>query len=196
MSLHIAKNPQKKRVIKLQKGGKPVHIYLTLEILEIQKIQNMPLTFGDTHPSVASVPAASPDTVDMPFPVPLDTADMIFSVGNLLGSEIDLLERKALGLQARCRDLEAEGHRLQRENAALHDENRNLHRLATAAAVGLPDNPAMHAKLITDLQADKLRLEAQVRVLHAASRRANDAWETKHIFGFALSEPLSVPEFR
>lgn len=155
----------------------------------------MPFTFGDTHPTTG-FRAASPDTVDMPFPVPVDTADMIFSVGNLLGSEIDLLERKALGLQTRCRDLEAEGKRMERENAALLDENRNLHRLALAAAEGLPDNPAMQAKLISDLQADRLRLEAQVRALHAAADRANDAWETKHIFGFALNEPVLLPDFR
>ena len=161
----------------------------------------MPFTFGTPPSFVAAFRAASPvDTVDMPFPVPtaipVDTADMLLSIGNLRGLEVDLLELKAEKLETRCRDLEAERLRMERENAALLDENRNLHRLALAAAEGLPDNPAMQAKLISDLQADRLRLEAQVRALHAAADRANDAWETKHIFGFALNEPVLLPDFR
>lgn len=31
------------------------------------------------------------------------------------------------------------------------------------------------------------------RRLADQARRANDAWETKHIFGFALAEPIVLP---
>jgi hypothetical protein len=40
---------------------------------------------------------------------------------------------------------------------------------------------------VCDLEADKRRLEAKVRdEKRAEMRLANEAWETKHIFGFAL----------
>ena len=50
------------------------------------------------------------------------------------------------------------------------------------------ENRRLQAQL-EDLEADKRRLEAQVR---DTMRLANEAWETKHIFGFALSEPVHV----
>ncbi len=132
--------------------------------------------FGGTHPSAMS---------------PVDTADFLFPAGH----RRDLgLDKRAV--EAEIRGLHAERQRMERENAALLDENRNLHRLALAAAAGLPDNPAMQAKLINELQADRLRLQAQVRALHAVADRANEAWETKHIFGFSLNEPLRFPELR
>jgi uncharacterized protein YciU (UPF0263 family) len=45
------------------------------------------------------------------------------------------------------------------------------------------------AAQVCDLEGEKRRLEAQVCDLEGEKRRlANEAWETKHIFGFALSE--------
>ena len=134
----------------------------------------MSLPFGDTHPSAMS---------------PVDTADFLFHEGHMSDLALD---KRAVEVEIRA--LHAERLRMERENAALLDENRNLHRLALAAAAGLPDNPAMQAKVINELIADRLRLEAQVRALHVAADRANEAWETKHIFGFSLKESLHIPD--
>ena len=129
------------------------------------RLENMPLPFGDTHPSAAS---------------PVDTTD-------LLSRDAHLRD-----LETKLQEVQADRLRMQAENLALLTENRLLHRLATDACGTLSDSPTLHAQL-RDLEADKRRLEAQVRALHAASRRANDAWETKHIFGFALKEPTPLP---
>ena len=104
----------------------------------------------------------------------VDTADLLLHEANMRDLDLDkrAVEAEIRKLHAHLRSLEAE----HRHADHLETENRRLQ----------ADN--------TSLQADIRRLLDKVRALQTASRRANDDWETKHIFGFALSQPLRVPE--
>lgn len=146
----------------------------------------MPLTFGDTHPS--AMPAAGPvDTADMLFSMdevatelcPRDANSsleaMVFAVGEeqlLRGEQTTKkqmlwMRQHIEGLEA-CRDrLQADTRRLQADNSSLQADK-------------------------TGLQAENRRLDTENRILQNQIRRANDAWETKHIFGFALNQPIAV----
>jgi len=143
----------------------------------------MPLTFGDTHPSAGPV-----DTADMLFSMDEVETElhprvanssleaMVFAVGEerLLRGEQNIkkqmlwMREYIYGLAALRDRLQADTRRLQADNSSLQADK-------------------------TGLEAENRRLDTENRSLKDQLRRANDAWETKHVFGFALSEPIAVP---
>ena len=140
----------------------------------------MPLTFGDTHPSAMHFAAADADAADADAMSPVDTADLLF-----YGRNFRLLENDARAVEADLAEFKAEKRRvaisdLEAELAEVRADNRRLR----AELAELKADNRLQSEL-AELKADNRRLEAQVR-------SANDAWETKHIFGFALKEPVDT----